>query len=38
VLEGAEPLTKHVIIDDCTNVHYQTDLDRAAARLAGAKG
>ncbi len=37
VLEGAEPRAKHVVVDDCTNVHYQADLDRAAARLAGAK-
>lgn len=34
VLEGADPRRKTVLVDDCTNVHHQHDLDKAAAWLA----
>lgn len=33
VLEGAEPKDVLVVIDDCTNVHYAEDLERAGQNL-----
>ncbi len=33
-LDTGESRKDTVIVDDCTNVHYQRDLDRAAKRLA----
>lgn len=33
-LETGESRKDTVIVDDCTNVHYQSDLDKAAQRLA----
>ena len=32
-LETGESTKTVTVVDDCTNVHYQEDLDRAAARL-----
>ncbi|MCF8482207.1 MAG: hypothetical protein K9H25_17420 [Rhodospirillum sp.] len=34
VLKGAEPRSKTVLVDDCTNVHHVEDLEKAEAWLA----
>jgi CMP-N-acetylneuraminic acid synthetase len=37
-VETGESRKDVTIIDDCTNIHFQEDLDRAAARLAARTG
>ncbi len=32
-VDTGEPRKKAVVIDDCTNIHFPADLERAAARL-----
>ncbi len=36
-LETGESRKDVTLVDDCTNIHYPADLERAAARLAARK-